>query len=209
MNNKKTILTILFLGGLWGIIEATFGYLIHFLPNGFPGMIMFPIAFYFIYTSYKQTGKQSAIFYTAIVAGLIKLSDLFIPLQSAVSTINPAVSIILESLIVFVFIKIYSENRIYIKSAAMSLGWILLLVFSQRFIFHPAEGLYLKPFVEMIGFLIMNTIVSGLIIGTFLKLKQNSNFMILKYDFQKISYAMPISLLLVAIFCEIGNSLLF
>ena len=209
MNNKKTILTILFLGGLWGIIEATFGYLIHFLPNGFPGMIMFPIAFYFIYTSYKQTGKQSAIFYTAIVAGLIKLSDLFIPLQSAVSTINPAVSIILESLIVFVFIKIYSENRIYIKSAAMSLGWILLLVFSQRFIFHPAEGLYLKPFVEMIGFLIMNTIVSGLIIGTFLKLKQNSNFMILKYDFQKISYAMPISLLLVAIFCEMGNSLLF
>nr|MDA3871086.1 hypothetical protein [Candidatus Neomarinimicrobiota bacterium] len=95
------------------------------------------------------------------------------------------------------------------KSAAMSLGWILLLVFSQRFIFHPAEGLYLKPFVEMIGFLIMNTIVSGLIIGTFLKLKQNSNFMILKYDFQKISYAMPVSLLLVAIFCEIGNSLLF
>ncbi len=209
MNNKKTILTILFLGGLWGIIEATFGYVIHFLPNGFPGMIMFPIAFYFIYTSYKQTGKQSAIFYTAIVAGLIKLSDLFIPLQSAVSTINPAVSIILESLIVFVFIKIYSENRIYIKSAAMSLGWILLLVFSQRFIFHPAEGLYLKPFAEMIGFLIMNAIISGLIIGTFLKLKQNSNFTILKYDFQKISYAMPISLLLVAIFCEMGNSLLF
>ena len=209
MNNKKTILTILFLGGLWGIIEATFGYLIHFLPNGFPGMIMFPIAFYFIYTSYKQTGKQSAIFYTAIIAALIKLSDLFIPLKSPISTINPAVSIVLESMIVFAFIKIYSENRIYIKSAAMSLGWILLLVFSQRFIFHPAEGLYLKPFMEMIGFLIMNTIVSGLIIGTFLKLKQNSNFTILKYDFQKISYAMPVSLLLVAIFCEIGNSLLF
>ena len=97
----------------------------------------------------------------------------------------------------------------FIFSAAMSLGWILLLVFSQRFIFHPVEGLYLKSFAEMIGFLIMNTIVSGMIIGTFLKLKQNSNFAILKFDFQKISYAMPVSLLLVAIFCEIGNSLLF
>ncbi len=105
MNNKRTIFTILFFGGLWGIIEATLGYLVHFLPTGFPGMIMFPIAFYFMYSSYKNTNKQSAVFFTALVAGIIKLSDLFIPLKSTMSAINPAVSIVLESLIVFAFIK--------------------------------------------------------------------------------------------------------
>ncbi|MEA3500729.1 MAG: hypothetical protein U9R41_06920 [Candidatus Marinimicrobia bacterium] len=209
MSNKRTILTILFFGGLWGIIEATLGYLVHFLPTGFPGMIMFPIAFYFMFTSYKSTGKQSTIFYTALVASMIKLSDLFIPLRSAMFAINPAVSILLESLIVFGFIKVYSENKIYVKSAIMSLGWILLFTFSQKFIFHPAEGLYLEPVIKIVSFLIVNTIVSGMIIGTFLKMKQNSKFQIIKYNFNKVGFVAPISLLLVAVFCEIGNSLIF
>lgn len=209
MNNKRTIFTILFFGGLWGIIEATLGYLVHFLPTGFPGMIMFPIAFYFMYSSYKNTNKQSAVFFTALVAGIIKLSDLFIPLKSTMSAINPAVSIVLESLIVFAFIKIYSENRIYIKSALMSFGWVLLFTFSQKFIFQPAEGLYLEPMMEMISFIILNTIVSGLLIGTFLKLKQNTNFQIVKYNYKKVNFATPILLLLFAVFLELSNSLLF
>lgn len=209
MNKNKKILIILFFGGLWGIIEATFGYIIHFLPTGFPGMIMFPIAFYFMYTSYRKMGNQSAIFFTAIIAGLIKLSDLFIPLRSAMSAINPAVSIFLESLIVFAFVKIYNGNRIYLKSVAMSLGWIVLFTFSQSLIFHPIEGLYLTPVVKMISFLIMNAIVSGSIIGTYLKLEQNSDFSILKYNFNKISFVAPISFIFIAVFCEIGNSLIF
>ncbi|MEA1986053.1 MAG: hypothetical protein U9N76_01020 [Candidatus Marinimicrobia bacterium] len=209
MNNKKTITTILLFGAIWGIIEATFGHLLHFLPTGLSGMIMFPIAFYFMFTAYKITDKQSAVFGVAIVASLIKLTDLFIPINSPMSAINPAVSIILESLIVFAFIKIYSEKRIYLKSTIVSLSWILLFIFSQKIIFQPVEGLYSQPIFMLITVIIMNAIVSGAILGTLLKFEQNPNFSHLKYNSNNRSFSMPIGIFIIAIVFEMGNSFIF
>ena len=205
-NKTKQIQTILFLGAMWGICEATIGHLLHFLPYGFSGMLMFPIGFYFMYNAYQNTNKQSAIFMTGIIAASIKFIDFLVPLHSPMSVINPATSIILESLVVFAFIKIFSNHKSYTKSFVLGLSWILLFLFSQNFIFQPANGLYLYPIGLLIVFVIMNTVVSGFLVGTYL-LKQD--FAAWKPNFSKSTYALPLITIIIAVILEIGNSVIF
>jgi hypothetical protein len=204
-DTKKLLRIVLFYGGLWGITEATLGYLLHFLPRGFSGMFMFPIGFYFMFNSYKMTGNQRTIIYTAFIAAAIKLTDLFVPLRTAMTAINPAISIILESLVVFAFVKVYKENRHYAGAAIISLSWMVILVLAQQFIFRPVEGLYLMPLHRLAGFLVLSTVVSGLIIGTYLK---KPAVFALQFNFRKLSYLQPAAVVLIAIICEIGNSLI-
>ncbi|MBU4445137.1 hypothetical protein KJ656_08665 [bacterium] len=204
-DSKKLLRIVLFYGGLWGITEATLGYLLHFLPCGFSGMFMFPIGFYFMFNAFKTTGKQSTIFYTALIAAAIKLTDLFVPLRTAMTAINPAISIIFESLVVFAFAKVYKENRHYAGAAVMSLSWIVILVLAQQFIFKPVEGLYLMPLPRLAGFLVLSTAVSGLIIGTYLN---KPAVLALQFNFRKLSYLQPAAVILIAIICEIVNSLI-
>lgn len=206
MNDSKKLLRIvLFYGGLWGITEATLGYLLHFLPCGFSGMFMFPIGFYFMFNSYKMTGNQRTIIYTAFIAAAIKLTDLFVPLRTAMTAINPTISIILESLVVFAFVKVYKENRHYAGAAIISLSWMVVLVLAQQFIFKPVEGLYLMPLPRLVGFLVLSTAVSGLIIGTYLK---KPAVFALQFNFRKLSYLPPAAVIMIAIICEIVNSLI-
>jgi len=204
-DSKKLLRIVLFYGGLWGITEATLGYLLHFLPNGFSGMFMFPIGFYFMFNAFKMTGQQRTIFYTALIAAAIKLTDLIVPLRTAMTAINPAISIIFESLVVFAFVKVYKENKYYAGAAIISLSWMVILVLAQQFIFKPVEGLYLMPLPRLAGFLVLSTAVSGLIIGTYLK---KPAVMALQFNFQKLSYLQPVAVVLIAIICEIGNSLI-
>ena len=204
-DSQKLLRNCLLFGGMWGITEATLGYLLHFLPVGFSGMFMFPIGFYFMFNAFKMTGNHSAIFMTAVIAAAIKLADLFIPLRTPMTAINPSISIILESLVVFAFVKVYKENRHYAGAAVISLSWILILVLMQQFIFKPVEGLYLMPPIRLAGFLFLSTVVSGLIIGTYLKKPAVFN---LQFNFRKLSYLLPMTVVLIAIICEIGNSLI-
>jgi len=204
-DSQKLLRIALFYGGLWGITEATLGYLLHFLPCGFSGMFMFPIGFYFMFNAYKATGSQRTIIYTAFIAAAIKLTDLFVPLRTPMTAINPAISIILESLVVFAFVKVYKENRYYAGAAIISLSWMVILVLVQQFIFKPVEGLYLMPLPRLAGFLVLSTAVSGLIIGTYLK---KPAVFALQFNFRKLSYLQPAAVVLIAIICEVGNSLI-
>ncbi|MBU0712051.1 hypothetical protein KJ762_04105 [bacterium] len=204
-DSQKLLRNSLLFGGMWGITEATLGYLLHFLPMGFSGMIMFPIGFYFMFNAFKTTGKQSAIFYTAIIAAAIKCADVVLPATTAIRVVNPVVSIILESLVVFAFVKVYRENRHYGSAFAISLGWILLLVITQALIFKPAEGLYLMPVFEMIGFMAMNTIVSGLLVGSYLVRPAGIS---IRFNNPNFSLSQPALIIVLAVVCEIANSLI-
>jgi len=204
-DSRKTIQTILLFGGLWGIAEATLGYLLHFLPTGFSGMIMFPIGFYFMFNAFKVTGKQSAIFYTALIAAGIKSMDVLLPGTAVIRVINPAMSIVLESLVVFAFARFYMEERVFSMSFAMGLGWVLLFIGAQALILKPAEGLYLMPVSQMLAFIAMNTIVSGLLVGGYLK---KTVVMDWRLNFQKLSFVQPVMIIVLAVLCEIGNSLI-
>ncbi|MBN2601892.1 MAG: hypothetical protein JXR87_07860 [Candidatus Marinimicrobia bacterium] len=203
--SKKIMQTVLLFGSLWGISEATLGYLLHFLPVGFSGMIMFPVGFYFMFNAFRTSGKQSAIFYTAIVAAAIKCVDVILPATTAIRVVNPVVSILLESLVVFAFARFYHDQKVFSMSCTMGLGWVLLFISTQALVLKPAEGLYLMPVFKMISFIAMNTIVSGLLIGSYLTRPAELS---LRFNNPRISFVRPVLILVLAIVCEITNSLI-
>lgn len=203
MSKDKSFLPIvLFYGGLWGLAEATLGTVLHLLPIGVAGMIMFPIAFYFLFNVFKSTESQACVLMSGCVAAGIKLTGLAIPFQSPMSVINPAVSILLESVVVFAFVKsLAKKDKRYLKAFTLSLVAMTFFVASQALIFRPAEGLYLLPALPLVGYLFLNGLVGALIIGTWL----NHPIGDLSYYTQRLSAIQPTVVILAAILLETGT----
>ena len=206
MKNKSAILMILLMGALWGIAEATIGYALHFLPHGMSGMFMFPIGMYFMYNAYKKSNKTQAILWVSIIAASIKLIDLCLPTRSPMSVINPAISILLESLVVFAFVHAYKGRKIVLSSFIMGLSWITVFTLMQSLIFKPEVGLYNLPLAQFILFIVANALVSGILVALYLK---NEKALEWKINSNKISYAIPVFSLLLALSLEVTNSLIF
>lgn len=203
--NKKFLNLVLFYGGLWGLAEATLGYLLHFLPTGIAGMIMFPVAFYFMFNLYKTTGIQSAVLMAGCVAAGIKLTGLAIPLPSLMSVINPAISILLESLVIFAFVKsTTNREKAYVKTFVMTVSLMVFFIMVQTLFTRPAEGLYLLPLLPMTGYVLLNGIAGSLIMGTWLRHPAGN----LSYYSQRLSFLQPGLLILVAIILEAGTRLI-
>ncbi|MDD3572629.1 MAG: hypothetical protein PHP07_06775 [Eubacteriales bacterium] len=100
---RKALSPILLWGAVWGILEATAGYALHFaaiaLP-GLPGALLFPLGFLCMAQAQKAAGKPSAAFWAAAIAASVKGIDLLVPGHDAIRVINPALSILLEGLAV-------------------------------------------------------------------------------------------------------------
>lgn len=106
---KKYLGSIVFWGALWGLTEATLGYVLHSLSLGVGWLIWFPLAYFFINSVYRKTNSLYSIIFSSFLAASIKLVDFVMP-TSPDRIINPAVSIIFEGLAVFALFKI-SEGR--------------------------------------------------------------------------------------------------
>lgn len=115
-NSKlKTLFTVLFLGGLWGFLEATLGTLLHldvFDSVMFTSTaIMLPIAYLIMGKAYKATGKARSAFYVGLVAASIKaVCFFFVPFVNKV--VNPMVAIVLESLVAAVAFRVAAPTKI-------------------------------------------------------------------------------------------------
>lgn len=114
----------LFFGAIWGILEATLGSVLHFegIAKTFlsSSIIMLPIAYFLMGGAYKASGKIRAMLYAGLVAASIKMFAFFIPGIQPQYVINPAVSIVLESLMLVVFVKVIKpENILSVKSIAV------------------------------------------------------------------------------------------
>ena len=103
MEKGKRVLNILFsvllFGGLWGILEATLGSLLHmhFVPNTMflaSTTIMVPIAYFLMGACYKKTGTFRSAFYMGFLAAGIKCLACLIFHMS----FNPVFHILLEAL---------------------------------------------------------------------------------------------------------------
>lgn len=104
----KMLFSVLLFGGIWGVLEATIGTILHLPGVDKVGMyacsttIMLPIAYYLMSLCYKQTKSLRSIAYMGLIASLIKMSlflfKLFIPFTMTQSIWMPAVCIIIESL---------------------------------------------------------------------------------------------------------------
>lgn len=111
--------TAIFWGSIWGITEATLGYLLHKIDFRFGWCIWFPLAFYFMDKIYRQVKKAEYALYGALITSTIKLTDLFIETRVD-KVINPSVSIILEAAAVFVVYKVVEKNHKKIGIAAVT-----------------------------------------------------------------------------------------
>jgi len=101
MNKKLALLsTIVFFGALWGVLEATLGYVLHLIPVPFlAGSIMFPLATLVLLYAYKHTQSRKALLAVGVIAASIKALNFFMPMNHW-GIINPMISIVLESLMV-------------------------------------------------------------------------------------------------------------
>lgn len=117
MEKKNKILSILFpvllFGGLWGILEATLGTLLHmpFVPGTMflaSSTIMVPIAYFLMGACYKKTNTFLSSFFMGILAAGIKAISCAIFHMS----FNPVYYILLESLFMGVALLIVRPKQI-------------------------------------------------------------------------------------------------
>jgi len=88
---------VLIWGLAWGAFEATAGFVLHQLPVAIGAYVWFPAAYFFMDRAYQKTGKRRAVMWAALLAASLKMLNLFWALRPD-HVINPAVSIMLESL---------------------------------------------------------------------------------------------------------------
>lgn len=114
---------ILFFGALWGLLEATLGYVLHVSAAPVAGFLMFPVGFAMMWQAKQRTNSVYAPFQVASVAAGIKLINLFfVPLW--ITAVNPAAAILLEGIFVAVLLR-KGERVSLIQCLASTYGWRL------------------------------------------------------------------------------------
>lgn len=128
----RIISATIFFGGIWGIIEATLGYVLHIIPGlslYMSGAVLFSFASYVLYRAYKATDSRWALLGVGFIAATIKSIDFLLPLASPFKVINPMLSIIMESLMVFAVIGLLAKSSKTSQLSALaiaSVGWRVL-----------------------------------------------------------------------------------
>ncbi len=132
MKKTKSIwIYILFFGAIWGIIEATLGYALQFLPPLVSGSVMFPIAATLMLMTYQNTKSKSAMIYVAAVAATIKSLNFFMPGLPPIKTYNPMIAMMLQSFVLVVFIPMFKKGSIPAIAtgiAVVGLSWRMLFL---------------------------------------------------------------------------------
>lgn len=203
MGNKKfNLLTqIIFYGALWGFLEATLGYALHWIPTLIAGTIMFPIASVILLRAYNKTNSKKALLYIGMVAASIKSIDLFLPSYSIFKTINPMVSIVLESLLVFAVVMLFTSEKITNKIAAAqiaSIGWRVGYVtyMVAQFAFTGFVAYSISSFAHILEFVVLSGVIGGLLASGLIYLDSSLKY---KFNFKlDIKPAFATGLLLIA-----------
>jgi len=130
------VLSIVLCGTIWGIIEATAGYLLHLMSFGYGWLIWYPAACFFMTYIYQKTGRRSSILFVGLLCAAIKMLNLLLP-GSVDRVVNPAVSIIFEALAmtaVLYMARRYSGDKRkspvtkVLMALSMNTGWRLLYI---------------------------------------------------------------------------------
>ncbi len=204
MKQKITVLSaIIFYGSMWGILEATIGYLLHFLPIFIAGTILFPIVSLILYKTYQTTKSSSSLLYVGMIAAAIKALNFFLPYGSPFKIINPMISIILEALLVMVVIKVMSHDSLTKKASAFiaaSMGWRLLYVVYMgiQFLATGFVHAYIASFYAAFEYIVLYGLLSaGFALGLHLVVKILGQKVNLKLS--RISIVMSMTTFVIAI----------
>lgn len=163
-------------GALWGITEATLGYLIHLgvrvIPvPGLAGFVMFPVALFFTFSAYRASGDMRAIPLTALSAGAIKLSSALHPAIAPLFVVNPAIAIIAEGAVLWVAACLLSRLPAVLVIPAAAVAWRLLFL-AAVIILPVQKGILMKGSAALSAFLLYEGLVSGLFATAVLALVQ-------------------------------------
>lgn len=132
--NKKAFFHVLLYGSLWGMAEAILGYVLHLLPFGVSGIIMFPIGYYFMIKAYRKTQNAGCVFLAGMVAAAVKLVDLLLNVLPVIRVLHPALAILLEALFTAAALKLFSSGTAQpnLKSVVLaSVGWRVCFILYQ------------------------------------------------------------------------------
>lgn len=164
---------VLFYGSIWGILEATIGYVLHLMPALISGSIMFPVASLIMAIAYKQTKDRSVVMNMAALACAIKLVNLFVPGAMAIKVINPSIAIVIEGFAVaLVMPYIFSKKKLQLPITALgaSIGWkavFVLIMFGESYITGIVPT-YLQSFDALFQFVIVTGGLSAILTFAFL-----------------------------------------
>jgi len=125
-NNQavKLLLTAVFYGSLWGILEASLGHFLHYIPLPLSGFIMFPLAYLLMRRAFRITGDSRVIFLMGFIAAAIKLVDLAIPGLPAVKTINPAMALLIEAMAVGIYSSVkLNQTALIPRILGINFSW--------------------------------------------------------------------------------------
>lgn len=188
MNKKIRLFTqIIFFGSLWGILEATIGHVLHFIPATIAGSVMFPIAAYVLYKGYEKTQSKSSLFYMGVVAATIKSVDFLLPQFSVFKTINPMISILLESLVVVLVVTMIvskSPTKKYLALPIASVSWRVVFIsyMGLQFVLTGNLAPYITTFSAGFEFVVIAGLLSGAIGSTLIFLDKYISFSFSKLD---------------------------
>lgn len=188
---KSTLIYALFFGGIWGIAEATLGYLLNLSTIGISGCIMFPIGYVILRKAYKQSNNVSVIFYSSLIAGTIKLVNLFMPISHPVKVINPAFAIVLEGLSVMALVSwsVKKNRDIGFTSALITgLSWRFIYFIDAVILYNiniPARMIEKGPKEYILNFLIINNLINAVIIMLAARAEKNGKTINIRASFIK------------------------
>ncbi len=178
MKNWKEIV---FFGALWGLAEASVGFVLHLVAAPIAGLVMFPIGFFLMWQARLRTDSVYAPIQVATVAASIKLVNLlFVPLW--MTAVNPAVAILLEGIFVVVFLA-NAERETPIRCLLATYGWRLGYL-SFLFVLLTA-GFKLRLFesgwTSVLSFVTIDALVNALLVWFVAKYSSKAT-----YDLQPV-----------------------
>lgn len=173
---RRSAVIVLFWGSLWGLMEATLGYLLHFAAvaiPGLPGFLMFPFAFALMHRAVKEAGVPSAAFYASIVAASVKLTDFLVPGHDPIRVSNPALAILMEGLAVYAVMAYRDRKREgLVPVHAFGMGVLWRAMFSAYLwaisLFGLPAALVTSGPWPLLRFIFLESFVNAVIMGGYL-----------------------------------------
>ncbi len=170
MNKKTVIANIIFFGALWGLLEASLGHVLHFLPVLISGSIMFPIGAMLMYWAYRNTNSKKALIFIGLIAISIKTVNFFMPGLPPIKTYNPMISIMIQSLTLIGALAIVDKKSIHWHIfAILMVGIMWRSLFIANISINHALTNY--PFPQLtsntttLTFIFINGVIESAIIG--------------------------------------------
>lgn len=202
-NRVQVLSKIIFFGAIWGFLEATLGYVLHFVPGFISGSIMFPIVMFILYRAYKSLGNRWAIFYVVLIAMMIKSVNLLLPYLYAAKTINPMVAMFLEACLVFAVVPMLDQKSLVSKVSGImiaSLVWRMAYIGYQGLNYLMTDYLssYLQSFLLSFEFVVFYGFIGMLLAVVLMSLTEKYKWDI-KLDRMKVSPYVSMILFVIAI----------